>query len=64
MLAQASAERVVLPDKEGLASLLGTTTRHLNRVLKELVAFGCISDGYPLVHILKREALEDLTSSE
>ena len=64
MLAQAREDKVILPDKEGLASLLGTTTRHLNRVLKELVESGCISEGYPLVHLLNRQALEDLTWSE
>jgi CRP/FNR family transcriptional regulator, putaive post-exponential-phase nitrogen-starvation regulator len=64
MLAQAREDKVVLPDKEGLASLLGTTTRHLNRVFKELVESGCISEGYPLVHILNRQSLEDLTWSE
>ena len=57
-------ESVVLPDKEGLASLLGTTTRHLNRVLRELVEAGYISAGYPHIHLLKREALEDLILAE
>ncbi len=52
---------VLLPDKEGLASLMGTTARHLNRVLRELVDDGYISPGYPLVHLLNREALEGLT---
>ncbi|MEO1290398.1 MAG: Crp/Fnr family transcriptional regulator [Chloroflexota bacterium] len=47
-----------LPAKEGFASLLGTTTRHLNRVLRELITDGAISDGYPLVRILDRVMLE------
>ena len=51
---------IVLPNKEGLASLPGTTTRHLNRVLKELVESGCISAGYPLVHILDTARLHEL----
>lgn len=52
---------LLLPDKEGLASLMGTTPRHLNRVLRELVDDGTLSAGYPLVRILNREALEALT---
>ena len=52
---------IVLPDKETLASLLGTTPRHLNRVIKELVESGSISAGYPLVRILNRSALQTLT---
>jgi CRP-like cAMP-binding protein len=48
---------LILPGKEELAPLLGTTPRHLNRVLKELVSSGCISAGYPLVRILKRSDL-------
>ena len=52
---------IVLPGKEELASLLGTTQRHLNRVLKQLVESGAIRSGYPRVHILNREILEDLT---
>ncbi len=49
----------VLPAKEELASLMGTTTRHLNRVLKQLVESGCVSSGYPLVKILDRLSLQD-----
>jgi CRP/FNR family transcriptional regulator, putaive post-exponential-phase nitrogen-starvation regulator len=52
---------VVLPNKEDFASLLGTTPRHLNRVLRELVESGGISATYPRVHILNRLALQDLT---
>jgi CRP-like cAMP-binding protein len=52
---------ILLPDKEGLASLMGTTPRHLNRVLRDLVDDGCISATYPLVRILDRDALEALT---
>lgn len=64
MLAQAQKhekDELVLPDKEDLASLLGATPRHLNRVIKELVESEIISSGYPLVHIYNREALEELT---
>lgn len=56
-----SSGAIVLPDKEGLASLLGTTTRHLNRVLKELVEAGCIRTDYPSVYILNRAVLESLS---
>ena len=52
---------VILPSKEELAPLLGTTPRHLNRVLKDLVRSGSISGGYPLVRILKRSDLQDFT---
>ncbi len=52
---------MILPSKEDLASLLGTTPRHLNRVLKELVEAGTISAGYPHVTILDRSALEAST---
>lgn len=61
LLAQPAANAqgaVLLPDKEGLASLMGTTSRHLNRVLRELVDDGYISASYPLVHIINRAALE------
>lgn len=63
MLAQPANEddAIVLPNKEELASLLGTTPRHLNRVLKELVESGNISAGYPLVRILDRTALQAFT---
>jgi CRP-like cAMP-binding protein len=52
---------IELPGKEGLASLLGATTRHLNRVLKQLVEAGAISPDYPRVRLLDRPALQDLT---
>lgn len=52
---------VVLPEKETLASLLGATSRHLNRVLKQLVESEAISDSYPRVQILNRQTLEDMT---
>lgn len=42
---------VTLPSKDDLASLLSTTPRHLNRVLRELVATGAIAEGYPRIHI-------------
>ncbi|MAS36670.1 MAG: Crp/Fnr family transcriptional regulator [Anaerolineaceae bacterium] len=60
MLAQpANADNAIdLPSKEELASMLGATPRHLNRVLKELVESGSISAGYPRVHILDRATLQ------
>lgn len=60
MLAQpANADHaIVLPSKEELASMLGATPRHLNRVLKELVESGSISAGYPRVRILDRATLQ------
>jgi len=54
---------VILPAKEELASLMGTTIRHLNRVLRQLVESGYISDGYPLVQILDHPAMEQLAQS-
>ena len=48
-----------LPDKESLASLLGTTQRHLNRVIKELVASGGIGAEYPSLRVLDRSVLEE-----
>jgi CRP/FNR family transcriptional regulator, putaive post-exponential-phase nitrogen-starvation regulator len=64
MLAQPSAahqgDTIELPDKETLASMLGATPRHLNRVLRELLEAGSISAGYPHVRILDRVALQDL----
>lgn len=50
---------LILPSKEELAPLLGTTPRHLNRVLKELISSGCISAGYPRVRILNRSELQN-----
>ncbi len=61
LLAQEDEGIVILPDKETLASMLGTTNRHLNRVLKELVESESISSGYPRVLILNRKALCNLT---
>lgn len=52
---------IILPTKEELASLMGTTPRHLNRVLKQLIESGSISAGYPLVHILDKQTLKELT---
>ena len=42
---------VIFPEKEALASMLGTTYRHLNRVLKELIEENTIGEGYPGVRI-------------
>lgn len=53
-------EYVTLPAKEDLASLLSTTPRHLNRVLRELVASGTIGKGYPRIHIRDISRLYDL----
>jgi CRP-like cAMP-binding protein len=58
----AEQDFITLPDKSDLASLMGATVRHLNRVLKEMVEMAYISDSYPRVRILDRQALEDLSS--
>jgi len=42
---------VILPEKETLASMLGTSMRHLNRVLKDLIDENTIGNGYPGVRI-------------
>lgn len=56
---QSGNDAVILPaNKEEFASLLGTTPRHLNRVLKELVDSGVIDVGYPRIRILNKSALE------
>lgn len=60
-LTQHDDTTITLPDKEGLASLLGTTTRHLNRVFKELIESGSIKAAYPQITIVDRAALENLT---
>jgi CRP-like cAMP-binding protein len=60
LLSQEEKDAVMLPDKEGLASLMGTTQRHLNRVLKQLVDAGVLSAGYPYVKILDRNALKNM----
>jgi len=54
---------VILPAKDELASLLGTTTRHLNRVIRQLVDAEYISAGYPMVTILDHPALEALAQA-
>lgn len=54
-------EGVILPSKEELASLMGITPRHLNRVLKEMVEMGALDAGYPRVCIRNRSTLEALT---
>lgn len=55
---------VVLPDKEALASMLGTTYRHLNRVFKELIDENTIGTGYPGVRILNMKNLQSLIDDE
>jgi CRP-like cAMP-binding protein len=58
LLTGAGGEQVViLPEKDVLASLIGTTYRHLNRTLAELIDEGCIGSAYPGVRIRDREAL-------
>lgn len=52
------ADEVELPGKEDLASLLGITPRHLNRVLRQLVEAGSISATYPRVRVLDPAALQ------
>lgn len=54
---------LILPTKEELASLMGTTSRHLNRVIRQLVDTETISGSYPMVHILNRGELEQLAQS-
>ena len=54
-------DAIVVPSKEDFASLMGTTPRHLNRVLRDLVESGHISGGYPRIRILNRSALEKMT---
>lgn len=49
---------IILPEKEGLASLLGTSFRHLNRVFKTLVESQSITLRYPTVQILAPHQLE------
>ena len=51
---------IVFPEKEALASMLGTTYRHLNRVLKELIEENTIGAGYPGVRILNILNLQKL----
>ncbi len=44
-----------------IADLLGTTHRHLNRVIKQLVEQKIIEKKRRSIHILNKEALEDLS---
>lgn len=61
MLAQPmQGDMVTLPSKEDLASLLGTTTRHLNRVLRQLTDIGAIDGAYPRLHIRDCDLLHNL----
>jgi len=53
-------QEIRLPNKETMASLLGTTQRHLNRVFKQLVEIGALAVDYPVVQILNRDQLEAL----
>ena len=51
---------VILPEKEVLASMLGTTYRHLNRVMKELIQEEAIGTGYPGVRVKDKGKLNRL----
>jgi len=57
LLSKAEDDKIVLPEKETLASLLGTTTRHLNRVLRDFTNAGTITNHYPSIVITDRDAL-------
>ncbi|NJL95014.1 MAG: winged helix-turn-helix domain-containing protein, partial [Anaerolineae bacterium] len=54
---QSQADVVTLPSKEASCSLPGTTTRHLNRVLKQLSETGAVSGAYPQLRVLNRALL-------
>ncbi len=63
LLSEASTRRqetIELPEKESLASLLGTTLRHLNRIMHELQASGAVDGKYPSLRLLDRTILEDI----
>lgn len=49
-----------IPQRAHLASLLGTTVRHLNRTLKDLVKEQIIMVSYRQVEVLNRPALKDI----
>jgi CRP/FNR family transcriptional regulator, putaive post-exponential-phase nitrogen-starvation regulator len=51
---------IILPEKEALASMLGTTYRHLNRVLKDLIEERTLGPGYPGVRIKNIKNLQNL----
>lgn len=51
---------VILPEKETLASMLGTTLRHLNRVIHELIEDGVLGSGYPGVRVKNARILNRL----
>lgn len=54
---------ITLPNKEDLASLLGTSTRHLNRVLRELNEIGHIQLNYPDIILIDERALQDINNT-
>ena len=56
----ANGSVIILPEKEALASMLGTTYRHLNRVMKELIDENTIGSGYPGLRINKIKDLQKL----
>jgi CRP/FNR family transcriptional regulator, putaive post-exponential-phase nitrogen-starvation regulator len=58
----ANGNIIVFPEKGALASIPGTSYRHLNRILKELIEENIIGEGYPGVrikNILKLKKLVD-----
>ena len=55
-----SSNVIILPEKEVLASMLGTSVRHLNRVLKELASEEAIGTGYPGIRIKDKKLLNSL----
>jgi CRP/FNR family putative post-exponential-phase nitrogen-starvation transcriptional regulator len=53
---------MTLPYKEAVASLLGTSFRHLNRVFRTLIDTGTITMDYPSVRVLNFAQLESWIS--
>ncbi|MEL6524983.1 MAG: Crp/Fnr family transcriptional regulator, partial [Chloroflexota bacterium] len=60
LLTHRQGNSVTLPDKDSLAALLGTTVRHLNRVIKQLSQAKMVSDTYPRIKILDEDNLQHL----
>lgn len=57
---QSSGERVEIPPKEDLAGYLGTTARHLNRVIRQFQERGWIAVEGRTVRILQRGEVEQM----
>ncbi|MGB7341028.1 MAG: cyclic nucleotide-binding domain-containing protein [Phototrophicaceae bacterium] len=51
---------ITLPDKESVASLLGTSLRHLNRTIKQLTSACIISATYPRLYIMDKTLLKNI----